>query len=380
MKTIILIFFEFISTAVFSQITTIDILKRLEKKGKISLSEIADQISYVKLETTKDCLIGRTNKLYFYKDNWFIRQGRILRFDQNGKFLNQISGRGKGPSEFIDLSGVGFNAKNDHLYLINRLTDKAMEFSLDGSFICDINNNKGFLTVPFHDDCFVNYFPIRALFLSDGYRITVVSLDGKIQKELLKQDVSKINGNLSIQNSNLCFYKDSVTCWEGISDTIYRISRDSKITPRYILNLGKETTPFYLKVPNSSPEFRRESDKYSFVLSFVESDRFLFFEVSRKGVPCFMVYNKTNGNSFCIEASLYAITNDLDQGCNFWPLGATDDGRLYSIAQVSDLKELYGGSPSNSIPSTKTDKSLKSIVENSKEDDNPILILITPKN
>jgi len=155
-------------TPIFSQPVTIDLIKGCETKGTIKLSDLAEKISYVKLETMKDCLIDdHTSSLFFFGDNWFIPQGGILRFDQDGKFLNKISGRGKGPAEYIELSGVGFNAENNHVYLINRLTGKALEFSLDGKFIGDVKNAST-NSVLYNNQYFVNIFPIRAQFKSDA--------------------------------------------------------------------------------------------------------------------------------------------------------------------------------------------------------------------
>ena len=362
-----------------SQPVTIDLIKGCETKGSIKLSEIADHISYVKLETTKDCLIGaHANKLYFYKNNWFIQQGRFLRFDSNGKFLNAISGRGKGPGEFIELSGAGFNAKNDHLYVINRLTDQAMEFSLDGRLVGNIRN-VSVKSIPLNNQYFVNSFPVNGLFLSDGYRITIVSLDGKIQKKLLKQDLAKMNAYIPIIASQLKVYQDSVTCWDAISDTIYRIGSDLNLTPRFILNFGKEAVPFYLRVPNNGPDVIPELEKYSHVMSFIESEKFLFFEVDRKGKFLGLLYDKSNGRCFSMDFGGKSIVNDLDPDFLFWPQGITDDGRLFMIADVADLKVRFAGSPANGNSSAETGKTLRKIVGNSKDDDNPILILLTPK-
>ena len=369
--------FEVLGYNVYSQIVTIDLIKGCETNGTIRLSDIADKIDYVKLETTKDCLVGHTDLLYSYKDDWFIRMSQILRFDKNGKFLNRISGRGKGPGEFIELSGVGFNTKNDHIYVINRLTGMAMEFSLDGKLIGNIKT-KSSMSVPFNNQYFVNYFWLSTLFLSQGYRLTVVSFDGKIQKKLLKQDLSKLNGNIHMGFVKMVTYHDSITCFDNVTDTMYRMDSDLKVNPRYILNFGKETLPFYIKVPGSSPEYRNEIDTYSFVMSFVESDGFLFFGVLRKGKYHKVVYNKTNGACFSIDEKVNII-NDIDPGCNFWPLGSTDDGRLYCLYEVYGLKETFSVAPSKNLPGEKEKKTLKNMVENSKEDDNPILVIVTPK-
>lgn len=360
----------------WGQPVRIDLIKGLETKGSIRLSEIAQELRYVKLETTKDCLINRVNRLYSYRGEWFLRQGSILRFDKDGRFLNTISGPGKGPAEYIELAGIGFNTKNDHLFMIDGPTGKAMEFSLDGKFVGWVKN-KGIKTLLVNDDFFANYFSVRGLGFSKGYRVTIVSLDGKIRQKLLKQDPSEFRNDINMQEARFYVYKDSVTCWENISDTVYRIGPDLKVIPRYFLDFGKEATPLYFKVPISSPDYTKEFTKYTQVFNFIETEKYLFFNMWRKGVPSAVVYRKSDGYCFSIDMN-EGIMNDLDPDCYFWPMGVTDDGQLYMIGQVTDLKEsLNQKNTSGAI--RKQGSAYRQIVENSLIDDNPILIVVKLK-
>ena len=69
------------------------------KVEPLLLSELADSVSYVALETTKETL---TDKAIQYGDRYYtiINEDRLLCFDKSGKFLHQIGRKGKGPEEY----------------------------------------------------------------------------------------------------------------------------------------------------------------------------------------------------------------------------------------------------------------------------------------
>jgi hypothetical protein len=70
-------------------------------KHEFKLSEIAEDVSYIPLETNKDCLIGnRFSFPKFTKEFIFIETGGIVfQFDKQGKFIRRINKSGQGPNE-----------------------------------------------------------------------------------------------------------------------------------------------------------------------------------------------------------------------------------------------------------------------------------------
>jgi len=60
-------------------------------------------------------------------------------------------------------------------------------------------------------------------------------------------------------------------------------------------------------------------------------------------------------------------------------MGTTEDGRPYSMAEVSSKKERYDAHPSNGDISSTGAQSLRTIIKNSQDDDNPVLVILTPK-
>lgn len=74
----------------------------------------------MQLETTKESLIDKVDKIIFYNDKIFIMDKKISKaifvFDLQGKFLFKISNIGKGIGEYITLTDFIVNNDNVEIY------------------------------------------------------------------------------------------------------------------------------------------------------------------------------------------------------------------------------------------------------------------------
>lgn len=101
---------------------------------------ISEYVGYIALETTDKSLIGTPsiikisgNDIYIYSYD----EG-VMRFDvRNGKFLNQIGRKGRGPGEYAHLAD--FDIYDGKLYAYSMLDRKLNVYSVDGTFIEQIN-------------------------------------------------------------------------------------------------------------------------------------------------------------------------------------------------------------------------------------------------
>ncbi|MDR3095059.1 MAG: 6-bladed beta-propeller, partial [Bacteroidales bacterium] len=80
----------------------IDLDPFFKNSKELLLSEIASDVTYIPLETSPECLIGRIDKIISFDDKYYIldRQTEsILVFDSTGKYLFKIAQIGNGPGE-----------------------------------------------------------------------------------------------------------------------------------------------------------------------------------------------------------------------------------------------------------------------------------------
>lgn len=106
--------------------TVIDFTKIQAEKDSLvhydllALSEIADDIRVVRLETKDNCLVdGKAN--YWLEDSCIIvvQRDQIMKFDREGHFQRTIAIYGRGPGEFGKFQDV--RVKNGKIYLLNTL-------------------------------------------------------------------------------------------------------------------------------------------------------------------------------------------------------------------------------------------------------------------
>jgi len=113
-----------------------------EDDAIISVTEFVDSVGFIKLETTEHCLIGGISKIFFINDLLIIQDKKtasIFLFDKSGKFINNISNRGNGPGEYINLTRVMYDFDKNQIMVYDDSSKKMIFYSTEGDFIKEIN-------------------------------------------------------------------------------------------------------------------------------------------------------------------------------------------------------------------------------------------------
>ena len=111
------------------------------------LSELVKSVRLIPLETNSSCLIGSTGKISFGKNHILVQvmdgESELFHFNPEGKFLNKIGRKGKGPGEYTNVRGI--TAFEDSLFVYVGMSSKRKinKYSFDGNFIQEINYGKG---------------------------------------------------------------------------------------------------------------------------------------------------------------------------------------------------------------------------------------------
>ena len=101
---------------------------------KVGLNEWAKNVKFIPLETNDNILIKYIDNVY-QKDNKFLVShggNRISIFDKNGKYMHDISSKGEGPTNFINVHDVTLH--NDWIY-IHETQNLIKVFDWKGTFI-----------------------------------------------------------------------------------------------------------------------------------------------------------------------------------------------------------------------------------------------------
>ena len=240
---------------------TIDLSKDFSGSDNetLLLSDIVEDVEYVKLETTDDCLVTNNSftsifatdeDIYVLNKNY--TNEKLFRFDRKtGKFISQIGSIGQGPKEMINPRFVF--AKDSLVYVPSNISNKIYVYTNENQFV---------RSVPFCKD--------RSSF-EDGTGETISVIDHQYIVRHPGQLQSKLNYNQYIatdvidMNSNRLFamrdtsdvygimlkldwdpvrwyYKGNINFYNEPDRTVYAVTKDS-IIPRYHFNLGDNKLP-----------------------------------------------------------------------------------------------------------------------------------------
>ncbi len=105
-------------------------------KNAALMSKHLDSCSLIQLETRHECLIGEINKILIHKERIYIMDRKVTNsvfiFDLNGKWISTIARIGHGPGEYINISDMFIDPKQETLNLVAYANKKILSFSLDG--------------------------------------------------------------------------------------------------------------------------------------------------------------------------------------------------------------------------------------------------------
>ena len=74
------------------------------RTGDCKLSDFAESINYIRLETNNKCLIGHINSFDISENHivvYCVKSESIYLFNKNGSFINQVGKHGEGPNDYL---------------------------------------------------------------------------------------------------------------------------------------------------------------------------------------------------------------------------------------------------------------------------------------
>ncbi len=223
----------------------IDIAGNLKNHRVFKLSEIAEDVSYIRLETRPDVLVGYGSIKLAGK---FIIVGTyrkpIMLFTREGKYVRSIGFIGKGPGEYKNPSINQIDPVKEELFVLGSGNDRIFKYSFSGKLLQDI---------PLPQLCTDFYrFDNGNLLLATGrnykadgfYPFVLLDPKGKLIKENQSHEVpvgkyiaygvrpnfdAASNGSVIVNNFG--------------RDVIWQISPAGETRPYATLLLGKLKTP-----------------------------------------------------------------------------------------------------------------------------------------
>ena len=336
----------------------IDKNKSYEKKNLI-LQDIAT-VDYIKLETTPDCLLDNINyfkHIQLTDDFIFIfSNNAIFRFERNGKFLNKIDRKGRGPEEYINARSITIDYIREEIFILDAPTFKLLKYSYDGKFINSVNLKKAIQIGFLGGDtlaCYSDYIKEEPAYSLRS------SIDGRILKSF--SDINQKGSGIDYLIYNIDIFRKNRGEFffnTMISDTIFSVNKDRRI-PRYIL------------LPPNNLEKHKEEGNTATPHLICETDFFATLHVLKnnsepKNKPTYYFIDK-------IQNAVYeGVIINSDTDTSFSPFSSiSEDNQFIALFEIASLK--------NSNTKAKLGGKLKELYDLSDENDNPILMIATAK-
>ena len=263
--------------------------------------DIVQQITLIPLETAIDFLIAGSPNLEIYNDDFFIIDNRvthtIYRYSKDGRFLNRIGAKGRGPEEYNAIGSVAI--EDDIVYIYSHPDISEYKYNIDGIFISNhIYDFSGGWTAitPINE----GYLIYRGFGMGDNVPRFEVR-DKTFQKTGSFLNTSAKVINFTEEVSPFSKNGDFIHTRETYMDTIYTFTPDHIMTLRYVFDMGKYSIP--IDFFNFSDAFQAMEHlmkrPFAVIYRYLESDKYAFIEILVQGkeIPDFIygIYRKESG-------------------------------------------------------------------------------------
>ena len=316
---------------------TIDLSKDFSGSDNetLLLSDIVEDVEYVKLETTDDCLVTSNSFTSIFatdEDIYVLNKTytneKLFRFDRKtGKFISQIGSIGQGPKEMINPRFVF--AKDSLVYVPSNISNKIYVYTNENQFVRSVpfcKDRSSFEdglgeTISVIDHKYIVRHPgqLQASFNCNQYMAAEV-IDMNSNRLFAMRDTSDVYGIMLKLDWDPIrwYYKGNINFYNEPDRTVYAVTKDS-IIPRYHFNLGDN------KLPITTERMTKEFLKYIKFKSFRETEDYLYLYWSQNQKGYFARFNKKTETFDVQEQEKFwgifwvirvpGLKNDID-GCN----------------------------------------------------------------
>ncbi|MCG6189356.1 6-bladed beta-propeller [Maribellus maritimus] len=348
--------------------------------GELALTELADEVSYIKLDNS--VLLSDIKDVKRVEEGYLIRNNDgLFLFRTNGKFRNQIGKKGKGPGEYAYVDDFTVNPATGEIFLIN--LKKVFVYNFAGELLSSFEtpDSLNFKNVVFFENRL--FFPKGFGFSGLKNEWYATDLKGHVTNQ--KQNFVEV-GELRVDYLIHPIFNDgkSLFYWNQLNDTIFCI--DEKCKPAYLFAKDK-----FRVTENDLASEENYRNKSSWqMLSVQGTKKYLFFDyiLIKDRLRVYTMFDKNKNLMYKIASSILGAEtinlNDFDNGPAFVPVSTYhSDSEEFLLGWINSfqLKMLVESTEfKNSTPKfPEKKKELEQLANNLDENDNPVLMLVKLK-
>ncbi|MFZ2339507.1 MAG: 6-bladed beta-propeller [Bacteroidales bacterium] len=367
------------------------------RSDSMNLSVIAERIEYIPLERTDQAILGHVYDFEITDDYFFIDfEKDLFRFGSDGKFLNRIYTKGRGPAEVQPVCSA--ISKEDSLVYVCSWDRTLKTFDFNGNYVTSITRpiNPEESLPPWRIGCFNN-----TLFVSvaQGPWVKYIYSCYDIRKDTLyvlyknireyKDDQSERSPAIIPYDYHYQINEASILFKEKFSDTIFSANREFEVTPRYIIDFTNDKLTWEVWRDNAMFDISGGPPAGYWMQSFCETNRFLFLMlVSHKGPQVLVTCDKNTGaiemntlREFKRAYTRVYLKNDVDNLIPFAPVNEngyfiSSGNCLYSIIDGEEFARYYRNASGTAKNATKYLRQMAPVLDAIDEFSNPVIMKV----
>lgn len=355
---------------------------RTLKENKFTLSEIADEVTYVPLENNFP--LGVISNIKFINNTIYFssKDVGILAFDREGKTLKKIGVVGRGRGEYLYKNNFTVNEKTETVYILDRGDIIKVFSGRTGQFIRSFPLQEHCVSEAieyYNSKLFVSY---AIQFENARYKWIVFDTLGNVIKKI-SREIPMFTANYG-NNETIYKFENRIYYWNNYTDTVFSVLPDLRKEPSFIISPGEHRPPRSKLSLNQLMQ-----NKFLNLHKIFETSRFFVIRYFYNK-PALSLNDKHNQESFLIyldyenENCLNGIENDIDGGQFFIPENYfTEKGREYMVGlqYPNQIKTRVASNEfKNSTPKyPQKKKELEELANSLEETDNQVFMIVRLK-
>ena len=281
-------------------------------KNTLPFDSLMDFVSFVKLETTEDNLIGGISQILFVNNKIIVVDFDVSKtitvYDESGKFLNKIGKLGQGPEEYAYLGHVILTPDKSTVVVVDMGSGNLKYFGLEGNFIKSVKFPFWFSRCEFiNDNIIAGHYSggnmVQKNNVSYKPQLVITDLKGNILSSGFQSFYSKNFASTTFMP--LLKFDNEVIYCPPFSDTIYHVS-EKGLCPLYHLNIQR-ASPIIIDnntTDNSWEEYKENNPFFNGEIIELKDVTMINISERYKNWSRFIIYSKKQDKIFGCTGTL----------------------------------------------------------------------------
>lgn len=324
--------------AVQPELTEIDLGKAFTSKQTIPIDEISTGVTLVPLETRDDVLIKYISKTILTNDKIIVIHDNICSlFDLSGRFIRTVGSKGQGPEEYLYIEDI--YVSGDLIKIFDASSHRLITYKQSGEFVEALKIPTDVMSV-FTSESII-YGSIPNLPGNATNRLKCLNLDGTVRDSLAAVQYENPSGIVMRYYPESFFFTfgKEVLLMEKLNDTIFQVTPNCEMIPRYRLNFGEYTFKIAERYQIANPQVNVMKGK-KVIDHWLESPHYLFMYGYGTDKDMLFLLDKPNQKLIYTSIRYGETERQLFEKDNFLPRFISEDNTtLISYEQPADIED-----------------------------------------